>query len=159
MSRRNPSSRSASSPKVEEKTLLFFSTCSMPRKGLYRSSRHLKPVSLAKDSHQVLKPKKMALGIPLTSLNAMSSITHSAIASQDSSRVTTTFNAHCTAHCTTTRKISTSILRITTQSRYDTVPYCSHDITCRGNLLDHGTATGTGVQCACEGIVSCDYKK
>ena len=56
MCRRNPSSRSASSPEVEEKTLLFFASCSMPRRGLSRSSRHLKPISLAKDLHQVMKP-------------------------------------------------------------------------------------------------------
>ena len=37
-------------------------------------------------------------GMPMTSLNAGSNITHSAIAFQDSSRVTTTFNAHCTVH-------------------------------------------------------------
>ena len=44
--------------------------------------------------------KKLALGMPLTSLNAASNITHDAIASQDFSGVTMTFNAHCTAHCT-----------------------------------------------------------
>ena len=38
--------------------------------------------------------------MPLTPLNAASNITRSAIAPQDSSRVTTTFNAHCTLHCT-----------------------------------------------------------
>ena len=58
MSRRNPSSRSASSPNVEEKTLLFFSSCWTPGKGLYISSRHFQPISLAKGLHQVLKPKK-----------------------------------------------------------------------------------------------------
>ena len=100
MSRRNPSSRSASSPKVEEKVCISFSSCSTPRRGLSRSNRHLKFTSFAKDLHQVLKPEKMALGMPLTSLNAASNITHSAIASQDSSRMTTTFNAHCTGHCT-----------------------------------------------------------
>ena len=57
MCRRNPSSKSASSPKVEEKTLLFFTSCSRLGKGLYRSSRHLKSISLDKDSHQALKPK------------------------------------------------------------------------------------------------------
>ena len=36
--------------------------------------------------------------MPPTSLNAASNTTHSAIASQDSSRVTTTFSAHCTVH-------------------------------------------------------------
>ena len=61
MSQSNPSCRSASSPKAEESTLLFFSSCSMPRKGLFRSSRHLKPISLAKDVHQVLKPKKIGI--------------------------------------------------------------------------------------------------
>ena len=37
--------------------------------------------------------KKLALGMPVTSLNAASNITHSAIACQDSSRVMTTINA------------------------------------------------------------------
>ena len=100
MSRRNPSSRSASSPKVDEKVCIPFSSCSTPRKGLSRSSRHLKPIFLAKDLHQVLKPKKLALGMPPKSLNAASNITQSTIAFQDSSRMTTTFNAHCTGHCT-----------------------------------------------------------
>ena len=59
MSRRSPSSGSASSPKVEEKTLLFFSSCSTPRTGICRSNRHLKPISVAKHVHQVLKPKKI----------------------------------------------------------------------------------------------------
>ena len=59
MSRRNPSSRSASSPKVEEKVCISFSSCSTPRRGLSRSSRYLKPISLAKDLHQALKPKKI----------------------------------------------------------------------------------------------------
>ena len=57
MSRRNPSSRSAS-PKVEEKVCISFSSCSTPRRGLFRSSRHLKPISLAKGLYQVLKLKK-----------------------------------------------------------------------------------------------------
>ena len=43
--------------------------------------------------------KKLALGMPLTLLNAASNIAHSTIISQDSSRVTTTFSAHCTVHC------------------------------------------------------------
>ena len=38
--------------------MLIFSLCWRPRKGLYRSSRHLKPISLAKDLHQVLKLEK-----------------------------------------------------------------------------------------------------
>ena len=58
MSRRNPSSRSAS-PKLEEKVGISFSSCSAPRRGLSRSSRHLKSISLAKDLHQALKPKKL----------------------------------------------------------------------------------------------------
>ena len=82
------------------KVCVSFSSCSTPGKGLYSSSRHLKPISVAKDLHQVLKPeKKLALGMPPTSLSAASNITHSAIAEQDSSQVTTTFNADCTVHC------------------------------------------------------------
>ena len=42
-----------------KKTLLFFSSCSTPRKYICRSSRLLKPISLAKYSHQGLKPKKI----------------------------------------------------------------------------------------------------
>ena len=99
MSRQNPSSRSASSPKLEGKVCISFSLCSMPWKGLSRSSRPSKPIYLAKDVHQVLKPKIIALRMPQISLNAASNITYSAIASQDSSRVTMTFNAHCTVHC------------------------------------------------------------
>ena len=53
---------SATSPYMEEKTLLFFSSCSMPIRGLCRSSRHLKPISIAKNVHQVLKRKKIHLG-------------------------------------------------------------------------------------------------
>ena len=58
MSRRNPFRRSASSPRVEEIICISFSSCSTPGKGLYSSSRHLKPMSLTKDLHQVLNPKK-----------------------------------------------------------------------------------------------------
>ena len=41
----------------------------------------------------------MALGMPPISLNTASNITHSAITSEDSSQVRTTFSAHYTAHC------------------------------------------------------------
>ena len=100
MFRRNPSSRSASSPNVEEKVCISFSSCLMSRRGLSRSSRYLKPISLAKELRQAQEPKKLALVMPLTSLNAASNTTYSATVSQDSSRVTTTFNAYCTGHCT-----------------------------------------------------------
>ena len=145
MSRRNPSSRSASSPNVEEKTLLFFSSCWTPGKGLYISSRHFQPISLAKGLHQVLKPKekKKAFVRPPTSLNAASNITHSAIASQDSSRVTTTFNAHYTEHCV----VEDFYVNFATQSRYESVPYCVHDITCKSGTSRIGLRLGPGVQC------------
>ena len=100
MSRRNPSSRSASSPKVEKKVSF-----------LSHHVRHPAEAFLDQVAIRSLYPspnifikwwnrKKLALGMPVTSLNAASNITHSAIASQDSSRVTMTFNAHCTGHCT-----------------------------------------------------------
>ena len=53
------SSRSASSPKVEEKTLLLFSSSSMTRRDFSISIRHLKPISLAEDLRKALKPKKI----------------------------------------------------------------------------------------------------
>ena len=39
--------------------MLFFSSYTTPRRGLSRSSRHLKPLSPANDLHQVLKPKNI----------------------------------------------------------------------------------------------------
>ena len=99
---------------------------------LSRSSRHLKPISLAKYLYQMLKPKKMALGMPLTLLNAASNLTYSAIASQDSPPETTTFKAHCTVHFVV-GDFNVTFAKITKQSQYDTVPYCVRDviITCR----------------------------
>ena len=43
--------------------------------------------------------KILALGMPPISLNTASNITHTAIASGNSSRVTTTSSAYCTIHC------------------------------------------------------------
>ena len=144
MSRRNPSSRSVSSPNVGEKTLLFFSWCWMPRKGLYRSSRHLKPISFAKNLHQVLKPKEMALGRSPILLNAASNITHSTIAPQDSSRVPTTFNAHCTVHYTV-EDFNVNFANHDAKSvRYCPV-LCAWYHMQERNVPGHGIATGAGV--------------
>ena len=98
MSRRNPSRRSASSPKVEVKTLLFSPHFS-PRKGLYSSSQHLKPLPLVTIYITCRNRKKLALARSQVSYNAASYITHSAIADQDSLQVTRTFSAHCRVHC------------------------------------------------------------
>ena len=46
-------------PNRRKKTLLFSSQCYTPRKGISRSSRHLKPISLVKNLNQVLKPKNI----------------------------------------------------------------------------------------------------
>ena len=69
--------------KVEEIVCISFFSCLTPR--LF----YLKPPfwTHEKNLHQELKPKKLALEMPLTSLTATCNITHSAIASQDSSRV------------------------------------------------------------------------
>ena len=165
MSRRNPSSRTASSPKVEEKTFLLLSSCSMPRRGLSRSSRHLKPISLAKDVHQVLKPKILALGIAPTSLNAASNITHSAIASQDSSGVTTTCSAHCTVHCAA-RDFNVKICEL--RCKVGTIPYRTvRMILSRVRLRAQRPGTGSAgaaprghsVLQSRVSIMNCDYKK
>ena len=66
--------------------------------------------------------------MPPTSLNAAN--THSAIAFQYSSRVTTTFNAHCTVHCIV-GDFNVILAKNSKEDRYDTVPYDEHDITCR----------------------------
>ena len=144
MSRRNPSSRSASSPNVEGKTLLFFSLCWTPRKGLYRSNRHLKPLSVAKKFTSSAKPKNLALGRSLISLNAVSNITHSTIASQDSSRMTTTFTAHRTVLCTV-EDFNVNFANHDAKSiRYCTVLCALYHVQ-ECNAPDHGTATGAGV--------------
>ena len=63
--------------------------------------RYLKPISLAKDLHQVLKLKKnwhLAGHIYRYTPHKTSPI--SATADQYSIRLATIFNAHCTVHCT-----------------------------------------------------------
>ena len=122
-SSRNWSSKSASSPKREEKVCISFSSCSTPRRGLSISSRHLKPLSLAKDLHQVLKPK----------------ISTSDATDIAKCRVKHHPFRHCLSRFFTgnddlalcserfQRKFCESLL----ESRYDTVLYCAHDITCR----------------------------
>ena len=47
MARRNPSSSSAPSQKVGKNVSFSFSSCSTPRKGFYRPSRHLKPIIIS----------------------------------------------------------------------------------------------------------------
>ena len=100
MARRNPPTRSASPQKVEERNFALF---------LFMFDAQEKPFQI-KSTFETYIPRKrftssaetetiLALGMPPTSLNTESNIMHSATASQDSSWVMTTFNAHCTAHC------------------------------------------------------------
>ena len=146
MSRRNPSSRSASSPNVKEKTLLYFSVCWTPRKGLYRSSRHLKPISLAKTLHQKLKPKKIGAW-EVTDIPKRC-IKH-----------------HPFRHClwrffTSDDDLQCAFYRTLYSGRFPrkfcksrrkvgTIPYCTVRMISRAGaqrtrLIDHGTATGAG---------------
>ena len=82
--------------------------------------------------------------MPLTSLNAASNIPHSAIASQHSSRVTTTFNARCTGHWTV-EDFNLKFANLDSKSvQYRTVLSAWYPVQER-NVPDHGTATGTGV--------------
>ena len=119
-------------------------------------------MSLAKDLYQVLKPKKLALGMPVTSLNAASNITHSAIASQDSSRVTTTFHAHCTVHCAVGDfNVIFAKNHDAKSVRYRTA-YFVHDITCRSGtswIMDLRVGIGLQSECQIESVMDCDYKK
>ena len=84
---------------MEEKVFISFSSCSMPRRGLSRSSRHLKPIPLAKDLHQVMKSKK--IGTWGASDTAKHRVKHHPFRHCRSRffTVTMTFNAHCTVHC------------------------------------------------------------
>ena len=64
-------------------------------------------------------------------------------------------------------RFNRKILRITTQSRDHTVPYCTHDITCRRAMyLIMELRLGPDLECSpyynwkwCESIVNCDHKK
>ena len=88
----------------------------------------------------MLKPKKMSLKRSQVSHNAALNITHSAITSQDSSRVATTFNAHCTSTLhsgRSKRKMCTSRCKV------GTIPYRTVRMTSRARVQCPGTATGT----------------
>ena len=127
MSRRNSSSRSASSPNVEERTLLFFSLCWTPRKGLYRSSRRLKSIP-RQILYEVLKPKKIGTW-EVTDI-AKRRIKHhpfrhcrSRFFTSDDDLQFALYSTLCSGRfqrkfCKSRRKVGI-------------VPYCAHDITCR----------------------------
>ena len=95
ISRRNPSSRSSSSQKVEEKFAFLSPHVRCPGEAFLDQVGIWNLYPSTKIYMKCWNRKKLALGRPPISLNAASNITYSAIASQDSSRVTTTFNAHC----------------------------------------------------------------
>ena len=146
LSPRNPSNRSASYQKVEEKVCFSLSSCSTPKKGLSRPYQHLKPIifglRFTSSAETEKKKKKMVLERPPVSHNAVSNITHSAIADQDSSRLATTFNAHCTVPCTLEDlNIKFCASCGPTQSRYDTV-YCDACMTSCASAQYPSTTTG-----------------
>ena len=85
-----------------------------------------------------------SLGMPTTSLNATPNITHSAIASQDSSRVMMTFKAHCTVHSEVGDLNVIFANQDAESGRYRTV-LCAWYHVQEWNVLDHGSATGSAV--------------
>ena len=124
MSLRNPFSRSASSQKVEEKLLVFFS--SRPGKAFINHSS--KSYNLwAKIYIKCWNRKKLALERSPVSHNAKWNITHSAIA--DQTFFTSGDTLQCTLYNTLCRgRFKLKIFCITKQSRCDTVPCCVHDM-------------------------------
>ena len=162
MSHRNPSSRSSSSPNVEEKTLLFFSLCWTPRKGLYRSSRHLKPISLARDLNQMLKPKKSAAW-EVTNI-AKRRVKHhplrhclSRIFMSDDVLQCALYSALCSGRfqrvfCESRRKVGTTI-------PYRTVCRISHVAAQRAGSRNSDLGPSSVHYKYCKDILSCDYKK
>ena len=87
---------------------------------------------------------KLALGRPQISLNAAPNITHSAIASQDSSPVTMTFNAYCIVHYVVEHFNLNFGNHDAKLVRYRTV-LCAWYYMQERNDSDHGTATGARV--------------
>ena len=96
---------------------------------LSRSIRHLKHISPHNIDIKCWNRKILALGMPLILLNAASNITHSRIASQDSSPVTMTFSAHCTVHC------AVGVFYVNVAN------HCAHDITCRSATSWNGAGS------------------
>ena len=134
-----PVNRGDSSPKLEGKVGISFSSCSAPRRGLYRSSRHLKPMSLAEDLHQALRPKKFGTW-DATDIGKRRVKHHPFrhCRSQDSSRVTTIRPSMRIVRDTVESRISTKILRLSNKPvRYRTVR-CSWYHVEDGNVPDHG---------------------
>ena len=98
----------------------------------------------------MLKPKKLALERSQELLNAASNITHSAIADQESSRVATNFNVHCTVHCTVE---DLNVKRSESQRKVGTIPYRTVCMISRVGAQHPGTATGAGVCSALQSSV------
>ena len=144
------------------KKLLFYSLCWTPRKGLYGSSRRLKPISLAKDLHQVLKPKK--IGTSEVTDIAKLRVKHHPFRHCLWRFFTSNDDLQCALYILYKTLYSGRFQRKFCESRLKvgTIPYRT-DITCvqERNVPDHGSATGTGVHSKAvwdwECIMHCDY--
>ena len=115
-----------SSPNVEEKFCIF-SLCWMPRKGLYRASCYFEPISFTKILHQVLK-----LGTWEVTNIAKRRIKHHPFRHCLSRFFTSDDDLQCVLYSTlSSARFQRIFLRNMTQNRYNTAPYCAHDMTCR----------------------------
>ena len=154
MSRRNPSSMSTSSQKSRGKSLHFFLMFDAQERPLWTTPAFKSYISGLRFTSSTETEDKLALERPLLSHNATSNITYSIIADQHSSQVATTFNARCTIHCTV-EDLNVKKSRLTTRSRYDTIPCCVHVLAGCASMQRPGTATGATVQSG--DIVHCVY--
>ena len=111
---------------MEEEVCISFYVRSTHGKGLYRSSRHLKPISLTTDLLQVLKAKNWHLKVTGIAIHR---VKHHPFRQCQPRFFTAGDDLQYTLYSALYNEIfQLKMLRITTQSPYDTVSYCVHDI-------------------------------
>ena len=154
MSRRNPSSRSASSQKMEEKVCISFSSCSRPQKGLYSSIHHMKPILLANDLHQVLKPKKTGTwdATNIAKRRVKQHPIRHCLSRFFTSDDDLQYNAHCISYSTLcSGTFQRKICEYAKSVQYRTVLVCisREKMSCPGTAIGRIGAAGSAVQCVC----------
>ena len=148
MSRRNSSRESASSPKLEEKFAFLLLMFDIQKRQLQMKSPFETYISRQTFTSSAETEENLALGMPM--INTASNITHFAITSEDSSQVTTTFSAHCTAHCSARDfnvKFCESRWKVS-KILYPTVRMISRErALCAGTAINRVTSGPQWVQC------------
>ena len=115
-----------------------------PEKAFVDQNRHLKPISVAKHLHQVLKPKKIGNTDATEFAKFRYEHTGNTFRNCPSRFFTSDDDLQGVLYSTLySGRFQSNFLRITTESRYDTVPYlCAWYHVQERIVPDHGSATG-----------------